>query len=140
MPKHISADCQDILKRMICVDPSKRITAKECLNHPWIVNSQQKKSELPPEEEEKLEKSIVQKLMAYRGQSLLKKASMNVLVKHLSSKQVEMLRSEFEKFDIDKSGTLELNELTKAIQHSGVELSEEDIKKIVKEVDYGENG
>lgn len=27
MPKHISEDCKDILKKMICVDPNKRITA-----------------------------------------------------------------------------------------------------------------
>lgn len=47
MPHHISADCKDILKRMICVDPNKRISAKECLSHNWIVNSQ-KGIDAPP--------------------------------------------------------------------------------------------
>lgn len=129
---------------MICVDPSKRITAKQASKHPWIVaadNEQAKtKPQLSPEEQSKLEKEIVENLKKYRGQSLLKKASMNVLVKHLSSEQIQNLQTEFAKIDKDSSGFLELAELQQAIKGANVQMKDEDIKKIVKEVDYAENG
>jgi serine/threonine protein kinase len=28
----------DLIKKMLCIDPTKRISAKECLNHPWLSN------------------------------------------------------------------------------------------------------
>lgn len=33
----ISADAKDLISKMLCYDPSKRITAREILKHPWIV-------------------------------------------------------------------------------------------------------
>jgi Ca2+-binding EF-hand superfamily protein len=65
---------------------------------------------------------------------------MNVLVKHLSSTQVQNLESEFAKLDSDGSGMLEIDELTKAIRNSDVQITEQEIKQIVKEVDYQGNG
>jgi serine/threonine protein kinase len=32
----ISEDAKDLVSRMLCYDPSKRITAREILRHPWI--------------------------------------------------------------------------------------------------------
>ena len=31
-------DFYDLIKRMLCIDPTKRISAKECLEHPWFKN------------------------------------------------------------------------------------------------------
>lgn len=36
----ISAEAKDIVKRMITVNPDKRITAAEALKHPWIRQSE----------------------------------------------------------------------------------------------------
>ena len=47
----------------------------------------------------------------YRGTSLLKKAAVNVLVKHLEQNQILKLKAEFEKIDTDASGFLEAKEL-----------------------------
>uniref|UniRef100_H2ZK21 Peripheral plasma membrane protein CASK n=1 Tax=Ciona savignyi TaxID=51511 RepID=H2ZK21_CIOSA len=32
----ISPSCQDLVQRMLTLDPNERITVFECLNHPWI--------------------------------------------------------------------------------------------------------
>ena len=42
---------------------------------------------------------------------MLKKAAVNVLVKHLEANQIQKLKEEFEKFDTDHSGFLEIDEL-----------------------------
>lgn len=38
---NLSADAQDLLKRIFVLDPNERITAREILNHPWIMNQTQ---------------------------------------------------------------------------------------------------
>jgi calcium-dependent protein kinase len=65
---------------------------------------------------------------------------MNVLVKHLSQDDVKTLQNEFKKIDKDYSGFIEFNELVNVIQESKVKMNKEEIHKIVKEVDYAENG
>lgn len=75
------------------------------------------------EEQAELDQVIVNNLKKYRGQSTLKKAAMNVLVKHLSQTEVETLQSEFKKIDKDYSGFLELNELVKIIEKSNVKMT-----------------
>lgn len=36
---HITASCKDLLVRLLCVDPAKRITAADACDHPWISGS-----------------------------------------------------------------------------------------------------
>ena len=50
---------------------------------------------------------------------MLRKAAMNVLVKHLDPKRISNLKFEFEKLDNDNSGFLEANELRQALKNSG---------------------
>lgn len=35
-PMHVSAHCRDLLKKMLTVDPLKRLTAAEARQHPWF--------------------------------------------------------------------------------------------------------
>jgi serine/threonine protein kinase len=32
----VSAEAKELLAGMLCVDPTKRLSASECLLHPWI--------------------------------------------------------------------------------------------------------
>lgn len=34
----VSADARELVQAMLLADPSKRISAKDALKHPWIVN------------------------------------------------------------------------------------------------------
>ena len=92
MPFTISKECQDFLKKMITVNPTERLTAMQALNHKWIKDNIESPSEADDAE---LNKTIVKNLRKYKGESILKKAAMNVLVKHLTEAQVEQLRKEF---------------------------------------------
>lgn len=64
---------------------------------------------------------------------------MNILVKHLDSKQLSHLQSQFEKIDDDKSGFLEFEEIKAVIEQSGSSLSQSEIEKIIKEIDFAGN-
>ena len=66
----------------------------------------------------------------------MKKCAMNILVKHLDSKQLSELQHEFEKIDDDKSGFLEFDEIKAVIEKSGSKLESSEIDKIIKEIDF----
>ena len=38
--RFISEDAVDLVKRMMCLDPSKRISLEGVLNHPWMTGSE----------------------------------------------------------------------------------------------------
>ena len=78
-------------------------------------------------------------MKSYRGQSQLKKAAVNVLVKHLQASQIKQLKEEFEKLDTDHSGFLEYNELEDAMKNANMSMTAEEIKSIIAELDFAEN-
>ena len=143
MPKHFSDDLKDIIKKMLNVDVKKRITARDAMDHPWIkagddLNKNIKRGETV-EFDTSLNKEVIEALKKYRGESLLKKAAMNVLVKHLGPTQIKELQHEFEKIDEDFSGFLEVHELELAISRADNTISAQEIKDIVSQVDLADN-
>lgn len=110
MPSRLSQKCQDLISKMIVVDPTQRLDALQALKHPWfdILNEKGISRQLSKVEQQEIDKQVVQRMQSYRGQSLLKKAAVNVLVKHLEAKQIEDLKAEFEKIDTDCSGFIEV--------------------------------
>lgn len=55
-------------------------------------------------------------MQEFHGSSLLKKAAMRIFVDHIDPKQINELKLEFQKLDDDKSGFLELHELSQALE------------------------
>lgn len=71
---------------------------------------------------------MVNRLREFKGQSKLKKAAMNILVKMINPKELEDLRKEFQKIDSDNSGMIELKELEKALENCNYQIPKEEIK------------
>merc|ERR1711998_15279 len=61
-------------------------------------------------------------------------------VKALSEEQVEDVREAFELFDIDHSGAIDVRELKAANRALGMDVSAEELKKMVGDVDKDGNG
>ena len=59
----ISDNAKDLLKKMLHVQPSKRITINEAVNHPWFIHFEQKKEPIPAE--------VFNALCKYRAKSKL---------------------------------------------------------------------
>lgn len=51
MPKHLSVQCKELLRGLIEVNPNKRMTAREAINHPWMKIGDEPLSEQLPEEQ-----------------------------------------------------------------------------------------
>lgn len=65
---------------------------------------------------------------------------MNMLVKMADQNQIEHLREEFVSLDKDKTGLINSDELKEAIKHSDIKIPDEEIDRIIEEVDYFGNG
>lgn len=76
------------------------------MEHDWIKNFNESTCGKNP-----ISNDVYNHLKDYRGKSLLKKAAVNLLVKHLDPKQIEDLKQDFLKMDTDNSGFIELKEL-----------------------------
>jgi serine/threonine protein kinase len=77
---------------MIKVDTSERISAAKILDHPWILQYKNKcETDECKHDHEKLSKEVVDKLRAYKGESILKRTAINILVKQLEPHQIESL-------------------------------------------------
>lgn len=134
-PRNTSEECNDLLKRMICVNPKKRITAQEAIHHPWLKHT----LNLPDEQAQKLDPEICNSLKLFKASSKLRQAALNVLVKMISPTDIANLRIEFEKIDTDNSGTIEVEELKKAVKQAQLQMSEQEIDHILNELDYSKD-
>lgn len=76
---------------MLIVDPKKRITILDAIDHPWIKQSEHAHDH-DHRDCESFPVETVSKLMEFKGESLLKKASINLLAKHLDQKELMSLK------------------------------------------------
>ena len=67
---------------------------------------------------------MINRLRNYKGESLFKRAAMNMLVKMATSKEVEELRGQFEAMDKDQSGMITAKELHEIINKKKLNMSD----------------
>ena len=130
--KDVSDEAIDLIKKCLTTDPKQRVNAGEALNHPWFKNAVQF--------QKAINKDILNRLSNFKGVSKLKKAAMNMLVKMSDANSIEELRAEFVNIDKDKTGLINAEELKQAIKQSDINIPDEQIEKIINEVDYFGNG
>lgn len=98
----VSDEGKSLIKRMLIINPEKRITPTQALKDPWFAKYKHMDKN---NEEQKLDPNLVNKLREFRGVSTLKKVALNILVKMTSdSSEVESMRAQFQKIDKDNSG------------------------------------
>ena len=93
---------------MLNVDPMKRVTGSDALKHPWIMKYSKVRSD---EVQAKLNPHIISSLRQFRSVTGLKRAALNMLVKMISTTEIELLRQEFFKIDKDRTGLITVEEL-----------------------------
>ena len=116
------------------VDPEKRYSGEEALRDPWFIKFRDIQKEC---EEYNLDPNILQRMKEYKGVSALKKVAMNILVKMADNKDIEKLREAFIAMDLDSTGDIRADELKVALKNANFNINDEEIDRIINEVDYG---
>ena len=111
------------------------------IKHPWILKHKEGCCKAEGEHDhESISREVILKLRKYRGESLLKRTAINILVKQMEPHQINSLKDEFQKLDTDTSGFLEKNELRDAINNSHYAIEGSEVDDIVNQLDLAQNG
>ncbi|GLT83267.1 hypothetical protein SLE2022_015660 [Rubroshorea leprosula] len=129
----ISESAKDLVKKMLTMDPRKRITPAQVLEHPWIREGGEA-SDKP------IDSAVLSRMKQFRAMNKLKKLALKVIAQNLSEEEIKGLKSMFTNMDTDKSGTITYEELKTGLARLGSKLSEAEVKQLMEAADVDGNG
>ncbi|CAL5348270.1 unnamed protein product [Camellia sinensis] len=136
---NISESAKDLIQKMLCRDPKKRITAHEVLcksnlGHPRIVDDSIA-ADKPPDS------AVLLRLKQFPAMNKLKKMALHVIAERLLEEEIGCLKQLFKMIDRDNSRTITFEELKAGLKRVGSELMESEIKALMNadgHIDYSE--
>jgi calcium-dependent protein kinase len=116
----ISQAAKDFICALLRKDPSKRLTASEALQHPWVQEMSKANSQRG---RQNLRASIVFSpqsitFLKYRGMQKLKKAALTYIATNVTNDEISALKDVFLKIDVNNDGTLTLQELDECLENA----------------------
>ncbi|XP_052202354.1 calcium-dependent protein kinase 11-like isoform X1 [Diospyros lotus] len=130
---NISDSAKDLIQKMLCRDPRKRISAHEVLCHPWIVDDR-----VAPDKP--LDSAVLSRLKHFSAMNKLKKMALRVIAERLSEEEIGGLKQLFKMIDTDNSGTITFEELKAGLKRVGSNLMESEIKDLMNAADIDNSG
>jgi calcium-dependent protein kinase len=128
--KHISPLGVEFLKSLLNKSPKERPTAEEALTMRWITLNK----------ENLADRNIFRNLSIYKPPNAMYRATMAVLVKYMSSQELENLTAAFNEVDQEGNGFLSLKDIERSIKNSGVVMPKREINEIFKKLDFANDG
>ncbi|XP_074331802.1 calcium-dependent protein kinase 17-like [Apium graveolens] len=129
----ISPQAKDLVKRMLTIDPMKRLTAGQVLAHPWIMED----GEAP---DTPLDNAVIDRLKQFRAMNKFKKVALRIIAGCLSEEEIVGLKQMFKGMDSDNSGTITLDELKQGLAKQGTSLTNLEVKQLMEAADADGNG
>uniref|UniRef100_A0A0A9DH90 non-specific serine/threonine protein kinase n=1 Tax=Arundo donax TaxID=35708 RepID=A0A0A9DH90_ARUDO len=129
----ISDGAKSLVRQMLQMDPKKRPTAQQVLEHPWLQHAR-KAPNVP------LGDVVRARLQQFSAMNKLKKKAMRVIAEHLSVEEVEVIRDMFALMDTDKDGRVTLQELKAGLRKVGSKLAEPEMELLMEAADVNGNG
>jgi calcium-dependent protein kinase len=134
----ISQKAKDLIRKMLELNPTKRLSASDCLKTPFFEVLNNNKETIPD-----LLPSVISNIYKLNAREKIQQATIGFIVHHIQySEQVEKLRNIFEFLDIDKDGELTHEEIRKAILKIFPDeyMTEEKINYIIDKMDENNDG
>jgi len=136
---NVSDDAKAFIKKMMEMDPNKRLSAQEALQDPWF-----KKAHEKTEIDKPLALENMKNLKNFGFESKLQEATWVFLVSYFSSKEEkEKLLDTFKAIDLDHDGQLTKEELKQGyvkIMGMSNELAEEEAERTMRTLDTNGSG
>ncbi|KAJ9146967.1 hypothetical protein P3X46_029179 [Hevea brasiliensis] len=104
----ISNSAKDFVKKLLVKDPRVRLTAAQALSHPWVREGGDA-SEIP------IDISVLSNMRRFVKYSRLKQFALRALASTLDDGELADLRDQFDAIDVDKNGSISLEEMRQAL-------------------------
>ncbi|XP_059623498.1 calcium-dependent protein kinase 28-like isoform X1 [Cornus florida] len=105
---NISSSAKDFVTKLLVKDPRARLTAAQALSHAWVREGGNA-SEIP------LDISVLSNMRQFVKYSRLKQFALRALATTLDDEELADLHDQFDAIDVDKSGTISLEEMRQAL-------------------------
>ncbi|XP_057805879.1 calcium-dependent protein kinase 26 [Salvia miltiorrhiza] len=129
----ISESAKDLIRKMLCMHPSDRLTAHQVLSHPWI-------SENGVAPDRALDPAVLSRLKQFSAMNRLKKMALRVIAESLSEEEIAGLREMFTAMDTDNSGAITFDELKAGLRKYGSTLKDTEIRDLMDAADVDNSG
>ena len=128
----ISQQAINLLQKLLVVDPSKRLSAEEALNHCWFTQSPTSPLAVCP--------NILDSLKKYRVRSKFQTEAYAVIVKCLNVAQISDIKETFMALDRGKNGFLSFDEIEEGLTSAGYTVAAHEIDEIIRNADFKKDG
>ncbi|XVF62187.1 hypothetical protein PTKIN_Ptkin08bG0196900 [Pterospermum kingtungense] len=130
----ISNSAKDFVKKLLVKDPRARLTAAQALSHPWVREGGSA-SEIP------VDISVLNNLRLFVKYSRLKQFALRALASTLNEEEIADLRDQFDAIDVDKNGSISLEEMRQALAKDFPwKLKESRVLEILQAIDSNTDG
>lgn len=136
-----SKSCKDLIKKLIEMNPNKRLSAEQALKHDWF-NKTGIKEKLFSTAKKNIKKMLSQ-LCNYKPNYKLQQVAIAFIVHNISqSDEVKRIFNAFQLIDENGDGRITKEELTKGLKEYDptIENPEEYVEKIFNSIDTDNNG
>ncbi|CAK0786958.1 Calcium-dependent protein kinase 2 [Coccomyxa viridis] len=130
---NVSSEAKDAVRVMLQQDPKKRATANEILQHSWM-------RENGTASDRPLDNVIVKRMQGFLHMNKLKKEALKVMAAGMSPEEIAGLRSLFQSLDVDKSGTVTLDELREGLAKQGSPITQKEVEALMESIDVDATG
>jgi len=129
--KNINSDAIDLIKKMIC-NVSERLNAQQVLNHVWVQKT-------APNTEGYINEVSKKTIKKYYSFNKIKKSIINFISSRLNDEEIEKLKNIFYEMDINKDGTITLDEMEQCLSKM-FKNNKTYIENIFNEIDTNKSG
>ncbi|KAL5752498.1 hypothetical protein ACOSP7_022692 [Xanthoceras sorbifolium] len=130
----ISNAAKDFVKKLLVKDPRARLTAAQALSHPWVREGGEA-SEIP------IDISVLNNMRQFVRYSRLKQFALRALASTLNEEELSDLRDQFDAIDVDKNGSISLEEMRQALAKDlPWKLKESRVLEILQAIDSNTDG
>lgn len=129
----ISSEAKDCVLCMLERNPEKRSSARDILQHEWLVK-------LGCGNDKPLGNAVFKRMHDFTQCNRLKRVALKLIAAQLPEEETQGLRKIFQSIDKDNNGMLTVNELHDALTRKGANVEELELFRLVQKVDLDENG
>ena len=126
-----SKELKDLIKKMLVIEHTKRITVESALEHIWF-----KQFEIDKKINLVVDQEIIESLKQFQYQNVFQKEIRFYLAKLCNDKEILKLKHAFNAIDKDNSGEIEYEEIPKVFKELGIEASDNELKSIFSSMDF----
>ncbi len=132
---NVSDDAKDLVKKLLTYNPSRRITAEDAKNHPWIIKNRSKDNLNNSLSLENLKRPF-ENLKKFSAKQKFQQTTIAFLIRQLANNDtIQELRQIFRSLDDNNDGILSFEELKKGFIKYYGEIGEKEWEEIKAKID-----